>query len=84
MYSLYILKSTKDEKLYIGSTDNLKRRISQHNNGQVRSTKSRKPFELRYCELYASKDDARRREASLKKDGKAWGQLKRRIRESLQ
>lgn len=84
MYYLYILKSRVDQELYIGYTDNLKRRLSEHNNGKVKSTKSRKPFKLRYYEAFFSENDARKRECSLKKDGKALGQLKRRISESLQ
>jgi len=83
MFYVYILKSLKDEKLYIGSTNDLKRRLSEHNNGLSRSTKARRPFELRYYEACFSKYDARRREYMLKKDGKALGQLKRRIPESL-
>lgn len=83
MYYVYVLKSTKDEKLYIGSTNDLRRRLSEHNKGEVTSTKARRPFELRYYESYASEKDARGREFSLKKDGKALGQLKRRISESL-
>lgn len=83
MYYLYILKSLVDEKLYIGSTSDLKRRLSEHNNGLNRSTKARRPLELRYYESYAKEIDARKREFSFKKDGKALGQLKRRISESL-
>ncbi|MFA6397445.1 MAG: GIY-YIG nuclease family protein [Candidatus Paceibacterota bacterium] len=83
MYYLYILKSLKDEKLYIGSTNDLRRRLSEHNNGLNRSTKARLPFEIRYYEAYKSEYDARKREYSLKKDGKALGQLKKRISESL-
>jgi len=83
MFYLYILKSKKDDKLYIGSTNDLRRRLSEHNNGKVNSTKTRRPFELRYYESFYKEVDARKREASLKKDGKALGQLKRRISESL-
>ena len=83
MYYVYILKSKKDEKLYIGSTNDLKRRLSEHNKRQVSSTKSRAPFELRYYESFYKENDARKREVSLKKDGKALGQLRRRISESL-
>ena len=84
MFYLYILKSKKDEKLYIGSTNDLKRRFMEHNNGVVPSTKSRIPFLLKYYEAYHSEKDARRRESSLKKDGRALAQLKRRIYESIQ
>lgn len=84
MYYVYILKSLKDENLYIGSTNDLKRRLSEHNNGLNRSTKARRPFELRYYEACTSEKDARTREYMLKKDGKALGQLKRRISESIQ
>ncbi len=84
MFYVYIFKSKKDDHLYIGSTNDLRRRLSEHNNGKVSSTKSRDIFELRYYEAYRSEHDARKREASLKKDGKALGQLKRRTSESLQ
>lgn len=83
MYYLYVLKSKKDEKLYTGSTNDLKRRLSEHNEGKVKSTKSRAPFALIYYEAYANEKDARRREFSLKKDEKALGQLKGRLSESL-
>lgn len=83
MFYVYVLKSLKDEKLYIGSTNDLKRRLSEHNNGLNRSTKARRPFEVRYYEAYAKEHDARTREYKLKKDGKALGQLKKRIFESL-
>lgn len=77
MYYLYIIKSIKDAKLYIGSTGDLRRRLSEHNKGLVQSTKSRTPFELRYYEAFFTEFDARKREASLKKDGKSLGQLKK-------
>jgi len=83
MYYLYILKSQKDDGLYIGSTNDLRRRLSEHNSGKARATMSRRPFELRYYEAYFSEDDARRREASLKKDGRALVLLKTRASESL-
>jgi putative endonuclease len=84
MFYLYILKSRKDNKLYIGSTSDLRRRLLEHNTGKVLSTKGRRPFELRYYEAYFNENDARKREFSLKKDGKALSQLKIRISKSLQ
>ena len=83
MYSVYLLKSKKDNNLYLGSTRNLKRRLQEHNNGQVFSTKNRIPFELIYCEIYKSEKDARERESRLKKRKNALYHLKNRIKESL-
>jgi putative endonuclease len=83
MYYMYVLKSTADNKLYFGSTNDLRRRLSEHNKGEVSSTKARRPFELRYYEAYSKEIDARHREQSLKKDGRALAQLKLRIKESL-
>ena len=84
MFYFYVLKSKKDSELYFGSTDNLQRRLLEHNNGEVESTKSRRPFELRYYESYYDEEDARKREHSIKKDGRALSQLKLRIARSLQ
>lgn len=84
MFYMYILKSLKDQSLYIGSTNDLKRRLLEHNTGRVKSTRSRFPFKLQYYEAFSSEEDARHREWSLKKDGNALAQLKRRIAKSLQ
>ncbi|PIY31820.1 MAG: excinuclease ABC subunit C, partial [Candidatus Infernicultor aquiphilus] len=48
MFYTYILISEKDDKFYVGYTDNLKRRIKKHNNGDVESTKYRRPLKLIY------------------------------------
>jgi len=84
MFYVYVLKSLKDNNLYFGSTNDLRRRLSDHNLGKVRSTKGRVPLELKYFEAYSKEKDARARESSLKKDGRALAQLKKRISESLQ
>ena len=83
MFFVYILKSKKDNKHYIGSTNNLDRRIDEHNLGLVPSTKSRVPFELVYYEAYKSETDARRREKNLKIRSRAYIQLKKRILGSI-
>ena len=43
---VYILRSMKDGGIYIGATNNIDRRIREHNDGQVKSTCERKPFEI--------------------------------------
>jgi len=52
MYFVYILQSRKDNKLYIGYTEDLRVRFSLHTNGKVASTKNRRPLELIYYEAY--------------------------------
>jgi len=46
MWYVYILRSKIDKDLYIGSTNNISRRLNEHNSGKVDSTKSRMPFSL--------------------------------------
>lgn len=80
MYYFYVLKSSKNDQLYFGHTNNLQERIKKHNSGEVESTKPLKPFKLIYYEAYVSMDDAKHREYSIKLRGNAYRQLKRRIR----
>lgn len=82
LFYVYIIKSKKDNNFYIGSTNDLKRRIDEHNAGLSFSTKSRIPFELVYYEAYRSEKDARMREKNLKIRSRAFVQLKKRIKES--
>lgn len=58
MWYVYVLKSLKDGKFYIGSTSNLENRITQHNSGRNVSTRNRRPFELVYSKQYNSKQGA--------------------------
>ena len=66
MYFTYVLKSKKDNKLYIGCTNNIKVRIEKHNKGQVMSTKDRRPLELLYFEACLNKQSAYKREKYFK------------------
>jgi len=78
MFFTYVLKSKKDNKLYIGWTDSIDNRLEQHNSGLVISTKYRRPLELIYYEACLNKKDAIAREKALKTGfGRAY--LKRRI-----
>ncbi|MBA3047453.1 GIY-YIG nuclease family protein [Patescibacteria group bacterium] len=83
MYYVYILKSLKDKKLYIGFTSDLNKRFKEHIEGKVESTKNRRPLVLVYYEAYKTKEDAIERERQLKYFGKAYSQLKRKIRKSI-
>lgn len=65
-YYVYVLRSLKDNKFYIGYTADLKKRFKEHQEGDVTSTKSRSPFELIFYEAYRNKYDAIRREKYFK------------------
>ncbi len=58
MQIVYVLKSLKDQKLYIGCTSNSENRLEYHNKGKVKSTKHRIPFVLLYKESYDNIYDA--------------------------
>lgn len=83
MYYIYVIKSKKDKRLYIGYTRDLQKRLILHNSKKTFSTKYRTPFELIYYEAYKSPRDAHKREAMLKLFGNAWTQLKKRLKNSL-
>ncbi len=46
MWFVYILRSMKDKDLYVGSTNDIERRLTERNSGKVDSTKGRIPFSL--------------------------------------
>lgn len=76
---VYVLKSAKDSKLYIGSTTDLKKRIVEHQSGKVFATKYHLPLTLIYYEAYTQEFMARKREKQLKYFGKAYYALKERL-----
>jgi len=83
MFYVYILKSKKDSKNYIGSTNDLRRRLKLHSEGKVFSTKNRRPLTLVYYEAFRSEKDAREREQSLKNYGQGITNIYKRIKNSL-
>ena len=66
MLYTYVLRSKKDGKWYTGLTNDLRKRLWQHNNGRSTYTKGRGPFTLIYYEACHNEDDARSRELYLK------------------
>ncbi len=65
-YYVYILYSYRDCKFYIGFTNNLKRRLTEHANGKVEATKNRIPVKLIHYEYFVNQHDAEAREKFLK------------------
>jgi putative endonuclease len=68
-FHTYILFSHSRNKFYIGSTNNLQRRLSEHNSGQNLSTKFGIPWNLIFSEEFLSKAEAIRLEKKIKKRG---------------
>jgi len=75
MFYVYILRSEKDGKRYIGFTANLDRRLLEHHIGDVTSTKNRRPLQLIHSEEFSNKLEAEQREKFFK-SGKGRAQLK--------
>lgn len=65
-YYTYVLRSLNDGNYYVGYTNNIRRRLEEHNSGKNFSTKSRLPLKLIYFEACLSEQDAKRREKYLK------------------
>lgn len=83
MFYVYLLKSVKNASIYIGYTQDLKKRLELHNKAKIYSTKLGKPWELIYYEAYKIKEDATNREKMLKQDGRSRTWLKKRVNKSL-
>jgi len=66
MFYIYLIESLKSGKIYIGTTDSLRRKLKEHNQGLNFSTKRDKPWKYVYIEGSTEKTDAKRREKYLK------------------
>ena len=83
MYYTYVLVSLKNKRLYVGSTNDLKRRFEEHNQGRGGIyTKNNRPFKLVFYEAFLVKEDASRQE-KFYKSGYGREVLKEKIKESL-
>ncbi|OGI68363.1 hypothetical protein A2738_00545 [Candidatus Nomurabacteria bacterium RIFCSPHIGHO2_01_FULL_42_15] len=83
MHYVYVLKSVILGELYIGQTNDLKRRFVEHNDKKNISTRYKAPFKLVYYEAYTSKSDAKHREQMLKRFSGSMTHLKKRIKNSI-
>ena len=64
---VYILKSEKNNRYYIGSTNNIERRLAEHNSGKTQSLKYLIPLRIVFKKEYATLLEARKIEQKLKK-----------------
>ena len=76
MYYVYVLEN-KEGRHYIGSCEDINRRLKRHNQNSVRSTKHKGPFKIIYSEELNTRTEARKRENQLKqyKGSKAFRKL---------
>lgn len=65
-FYIYILQSEKNGKFYVGSTENLEKRLQDHNWSRTPSTKSGIPWKMVYNEVFQSRGEAMRRENEIK------------------
>ena len=69
MEYVYVLQSKRDGVFYTGWTDDLRKRLDDHNAGKVFSTKHRKPFTLIYYEASIHRGDAKDVSGTSKRRG---------------
>lgn len=65
-YYVYVLRSLKFGRKYVGFTENLGKRLRQHNSGKTKSTKPYLPWKVLFYEVYETKVEALTREKFLK------------------
>jgi putative endonuclease len=84
MFFVYLLQNTESKDLYIGYTNNIKRRLKEHNNKENFHTGKYKGYwKIIYCEIYRSQEDAVTREQKLKSHGSGKHELYKRLSKSF-
>ena len=66
-YSVYIIYSVKLDKYYIGYTENIATRLSQHNAGISTFTAKATDWVMKYSEAFANREEAQQRELEIKR-----------------
>ena len=67
MYAVYAIKSLLSNRIYLGQTNNIERRVREHNAKVVKSTKADCPWEIIAVQQFDKRNDARWKERQLKK-----------------
>lgn len=84
MFYVYLLQNEVTKETYIGSTNELKRRLAEHSKGGKKfTTRKEGVWELIYTEIYKSSADAKLRESKLKHHGSGKHELLKRLQHSL-
>ena len=73
MFFVSVIRSVTRPYRYVGITENVDRRLDEHEKGKSKSTRGRGPFELIHTESFETRDEARAREKFLKSGvGRKW------------
>jgi len=79
MFWVYAIKSQYSDRIYVGQTNSLEKRLALHNRGMVPSTKKDRPWIFIAYEIFDSRENARWKEYQLKKSR---GKMSRWLREN--
>jgi putative endonuclease len=82
MFYTYILQSLKNKSLYIGYTNDLRKRIREYNSGKNLATKPFRPYKVIFYEAFLNIKDAKSREKYLK-SGWGWKSIRKILRNYL-
>jgi putative endonuclease len=69
MFCVYILRSQRLQKYYVGSTQDVNNRLREHNHRESRSTRKGAPWELIHTEEFPTRAEAMRQENKIKSRG---------------
>jgi len=64
---VYVLRSVNDGWYYVGCSVDPRRRLIEHNSGESKATRARRPYELAYTEQFPNLSAARKREQEIKR-----------------
>ena len=65
-FFVYVLRSVCNKHRYVGMTNNIDRRLNEHNSGKTRSIKAYRPWKMIYFEKYSTEAEAHKRELYFK------------------
>jgi putative endonuclease len=65
-YVVYAIKSRLDQRIYVGFSKNIEKRLKEHNAGKTKSTKGFRPWNLIFTEQVTGRANARKREKYYK------------------
>ena len=66
LFFVYVLRSEKRDRYYIGSTQDVAQRLAQHNAGMMKGTRGLRPWRLVHAEAWETRAQARQREGQIK------------------